>query len=152
MPPRRSGRPRSSRWRSSTLPDDALRPILKETLRDPDEQVRLAAVDLLVGRRPLLASLAPELEELLTAKDDGVARHAAFLLGQSGPDATPRLLDALRREESRIDPIAEALAPIGRPAVARLRRRSKTPSRASAAARPWRWGRSARWPREPCRS
>ena len=48
---------------------------------------RLAVVDLLVERRPLLRRLAPELESLLTAKDDGVSRHAAFLLGKSGPDA-----------------------------------------------------------------
>ena len=109
------------------VPDDALRPILKENLRDPDEQVRLAAVNLLIGRRALLASMASDLEELLVAKDDGAARHAAFLLGQSGPDAIPRLLDALRRDQSRIGPIADALALIGKAAVARLTQALKDP-------------------------
>ncbi len=78
-----------------------------------------------VGRS--LPRLAPELEALLTARDDGVARHAAFLLGKMGPEAIPRLLGALHRPESRIDPIAEALAQIGRPAARALMQAAKDP-------------------------
>ena len=71
--------------------------------------------------------MAPELESLLTAKNDGVSRHAAFLLGKIGPDAAPRLLDALHHESSRIDQIAEALAQIGRPVVGLLTQAVKAP-------------------------
>ena len=109
------------------LPDDVVLPILKENLRHDDESVRLAVVDLLVERRALLAQMAPELESLLTAKKDGVSRHAAFLLGKLGADAAPRLLDGLRQETSRIDQIAEALAQIGRPVVGLLTRAIKDP-------------------------
>ena len=84
-------------------------------------------VTLLVEGRTLLPRLAPEFESLLTADRDGVARHAAFLLGKSGPDAAPRLLDALRREGSRVEPIAGALAQIGRPAVELLTRAVEDP-------------------------
>jgi HEAT repeat protein len=102
------------------LPAETCLPILKASLRDEDEGVRLAAVDLLVSRRALLASMAPELESLLTAKHQGVAGHAAFLLGEIGPEAAPRLLDALGRPNSPIGPIGAALAHIGRPIVALL--------------------------------
>jgi HEAT repeat protein len=109
------------------LPDDDLLPIARENLLHDDERVRLAVVSLLVDARTLLPRLAPELESLLTAERDGVARHAAFLLGKSGIDAAPRLLDALRREGSRVDPIAGALAQIGRPAVERITRALEDP-------------------------
>jgi HEAT repeat protein len=102
------------------LPDDVLLPVLKEDLKDEDEQVRLAAVNLLIARRALLLPLVPQLASLLTGKHDGVAHHAAFLLGKVGPDAAPKLLEALRDENSRIDPIAEALAQIGRSIVPTL--------------------------------
>jgi HEAT repeat protein len=109
------------------LPDETLVPIVKENLHHKDEQVRLAVVDLLVERRALLAKLAPELGALLTSENDGIARHAAFLLGKIGSNAAPRLLDALRQKNSRIDQIAEALAQIGRPAVSLLDGAIKTP-------------------------
>ena len=151
--PRRSGRRPSRSLARFELPDDVVLPILKENLRHEDERVRLAVVDLLVERRALLPPLAPDLESLLTAEHDGVSRHAAFLLGKIGPDAAPLLLDALRREESRIDQIAEALAQIGRPVVGLLTRGASTPrSLASVGVRPWPWGRSAPSPRAPCRS
>ena len=102
------------------LPDEALLPALMENLRHEDEHVRLAVVNLLVGRRPLLARLAPEFESLLTAENPAVSGHAAFLLGMSGVDSAPRLLNALRHEESRVDQIADGLARIGRPAVGPL--------------------------------
>jgi HEAT repeat protein len=102
------------------LPDDTVLPILAEDLRHEDESVRLAVVDWLVARRALLPRMAPELESLLTAKQDGVSRHAAFLLGKIGPDGAPRLLNGLRHEDSRIDQIAEALAQMGRPVVGLL--------------------------------
>ena len=108
------------------VPDDVLLPILRENVGHEDEQVRLAVVNLLVERRALLARLAPELEALLTAKNDGVSRHAAFLLGTSGLDRAPRLPYALH-ESSRIDQIALALAQIGRPAVVLLRRSLQAP-------------------------
>ncbi len=109
------------------MPDDALLPILKENLRREDERVRLAVVDLLVERRELLPHLASELESLLSAKHDGVSRHAAFLLGKMGPNAAPLLLDALHHESCRIDGIAEALAQIGRPVINLLTQAVKAP-------------------------
>ena len=99
------------------LPGDELRPILDDALADEHENVRLAAVGLLVGRRDVLPEMSTRLRALLTADDDGVARHAAFLLQAIGPEAAPALLDAMGDEGSRIDQIAEALAQIGRPAV-----------------------------------
>jgi HEAT repeat protein len=109
------------------LPDDALLLILKENVRHEDEKVRLAVVNLLVERRALLPQMAPELETLLTVKSDGVARHAAFLLGKVGAGAAPLLLAALHDDKSRIDQIAEALAQIGRPIVGVLTGAVKDP-------------------------
>ncbi len=110
------------------LPDDALLPILSVNVRDEDEQVRLAVVNLLVDRRAVLSRMAPELEALLTAQNDGVSRHAAFLLGKlGGSDAAQRLLAALQHDRSRIDQIAQALAQIGRPAVVMLTRAVQAP-------------------------
>jgi HEAT repeat protein len=100
-----------------TLPDETLRPILEENLRHSDGRVRLAVVNWLAEHRQLLPMLAADLESLLTAKDEGVARYAAFLLGKLGPEAAPRLLAALRREDCRPDQVADALAAIGRPGV-----------------------------------
>jgi HEAT repeat protein len=105
------------------LPADVVLPVLKENLRREEEGVRLAVVNLLNDRRALSQLMAPDLETLLTAKDDGVARHAAYLLRKIGPDAAPLLLKALPDEQSRIDQIAEALGQIGRP-VAELLTRS----------------------------
>ncbi len=104
------------------LPDDVALPIVKENLRHEDENVRLANLDLLIGRRSLLIATADELESLLTSDNEAVSRQAAFLLRKIGPEAAPRLLNALRLEKSRIDPIAEALALLGRPAVGPLMR------------------------------
>ena len=109
------------------LADDRLMPIVLENLRHDDDRVRLAVVRLLVEGRTLMPRLGSELESLLTADRDGVASHAAYLLGQSGPEAAPRLLNALRSEGSRIDPIAGALAQIGRPAVELLSRAIEAP-------------------------
>jgi HEAT repeat protein len=102
------------------VPDATLSEILHEDLRHEHEEVRLAAVNLLVDRWELLLPLAAELGTLLTSEQEGVSRHAAFLLGRIGPDAAPILLDGLRREGSRVDQVAEALAQIGRPIVGRL--------------------------------
>ena len=109
------------------LSDDELLPILKENLRNEDERVRLAAVNLLVDRRALLKRMASELESLLPAEQVGVSRHAAYLLGKLGMDATPLLLRALRQEKSRIDQIAEALAQIGRSAAGLLTQAVEAP-------------------------
>ncbi|MFO0891660.1 MAG: HEAT repeat domain-containing protein [Isosphaeraceae bacterium] len=102
------------------LHDESLEPTLRKAIRDRDGHVRRAAIAHLAARRPLLARIAPELESLLSDEREEVARDAAFLLGEIGPDAVPRLLAALRREASRISLIAEALAQIGRPAVGAL--------------------------------
>jgi HEAT repeat protein len=102
------------------FPDDVVLPIIRENLRHADERVRLAVVGLLVEARRLLPLMGPDLESLLTTEPEGVARLAADLLGRSGPDAVPRLLGALHREGSRVEPIARALAQIGRPAVGPL--------------------------------
>lgn len=107
--------------------DDALMPVIEGGLRDRDGRVRLAAVNLLAGRRPLLEGMAPKLEALLAAEDDGVSRHAAFLLGRIGPGAIPRLLDSLRDEKSRIDQVAEAMAQVGKPAIGPLTEAIKAP-------------------------
>jgi HEAT repeat protein len=109
------------------VPDGAVRPVLADSLHHEDERVRLAAVDSLVQRRELLRSLAPELESLLAAKNEGVARHAAFLLSRVGPDAVPRLIHSLRNHSTRIEAIAEALSLIGRPAVGALTEAVKAP-------------------------
>ncbi len=106
-------------------------PVLKEDLRHEDDRVRLAVVNLLVGRRALLPPLASELESLLTAKNDGVSRHAAFLLGKMGSAAAPRLLKPSGR--SRAASIRSP-RPWPRSAGRRLgcsRRRSRTRSLAS---------------------
>ena len=134
---RRSGRRLSSRLSGCGLADDILLPVVKENLRNADEDVRLAVVNLLVPRRTLLRRMAPDLQALLTAKEDGVARHAAFLLGKSGPMAAPLLLSALHEKSSRIDPIAEALARIGRPFVDALAKAIQDPDPRFAAERPW---------------
>ncbi|QEH36199.1 putative lyase [Aquisphaera giovannonii] len=102
------------------LPDEAVRPALVANLRHEDARVRLAAVDLLQGRKALLTGLTPELAGLLNGTDEGVCRHAAFLLSAAGPEAVPRLLDSLRRDGGRVGPIAEALARSGRAGVAPL--------------------------------
>jgi HEAT repeat protein len=109
------------------LPDDDLVPIVRENLRQEDERVRLAVVSLLVARRALLTRMADEFASLLTSDREGVARHAAYLLGKVGPDAIPRLVDGLRDERSPIDPIAAALAQIGRPAIEPLTRAIEAP-------------------------
>jgi HEAT repeat protein len=109
------------------LADDILVPIVKENLRHGDEDVRLAVVNLLVMRRPLLRRMAPDLQSLLTAKEDGVARHAGYLLGKSGPDAAPLLLTSLHEKTSRVEEIAGALAQIGRPIVDALAQALKDP-------------------------
>jgi HEAT repeat protein len=108
-------------------PDDLVLPIVLENLPHEDDRVRLAVVNLLVEGRTLLPRLAPELESLLTVERDGVAGHAAFLLGKSGPDAAPRLINALRHDGTRIYSIAGALAQIGRPAVDLLTRAIEDP-------------------------
>jgi HEAT repeat protein len=109
------------------LAADVLLPILDENLQHKDVHVRLAVVNLLVERRALLTPLATKLETLLSASDDGVSRHAAFLLGKLGPSACPRLLGALAAKKSRIEQIAEALAQIGRPAVGSLSEATRAP-------------------------
>jgi HEAT repeat protein len=109
------------------MADEIVMPIIKENLRDEDEHVRLATVDLLVRRPALLPSLMADLELLLTAKNPGVSRHAALLLRKMGPDSVPVLLGALNRDESRIEQIAEALGQIGRPAVGPLVKAIRAP-------------------------
>ncbi|MGE3821529.1 MAG: HEAT repeat domain-containing protein, partial [Isosphaeraceae bacterium] len=88
---------------------------LGQGLRDSDERVRRVSVNGLVERPTLLREMAGELETLLTGENHEVARLAAFLLGKAGAESAPRLLDALRIETSEVEPIAEALASLGRP-------------------------------------
>lgn len=109
------------------MPDETVLPVLKENLRHEDEQVRLAVVNVLVARRALLPPMADELESLLTAKDDGVSRHAAFLLSKLGSDTAPRLVRSLPKEGSRVEQIAESLAQLGRPVVKLLTEASQSP-------------------------
>jgi HEAT repeat protein len=109
------------------LSDDALLPIVKENVRNNDERVRLAVVNLLVERPALLATMAPELGSLLSAKNEAIARHAAFLLGKSGASAVPVLLGGLRHPAGPVEPIADALGQIGRPAVEPLTQAVKDP-------------------------
>ena len=114
------------------LPDAALIDIVQENVGHDNDEVRVAVVNLLVERRSLLARIAPGLESLLTAKNDRVSRHAAYLLARTGPDAAPRLLAALPNEGSRIDQIAEALAQIGRPVAPTLMKAVRSPDAARA--------------------
>ncbi len=99
------------------MPDDVVLASLKENLRHDDASVRLAVVNVLLGRRALLVPMRPDLQSLLTAGNADVARHAAFLLGYGGPSAAPVLLQSLRDSNTRIDDVARALAHIGKPAV-----------------------------------
>ena len=71
--------------------DDAILPVVKDTLRDADENVRLAVVNLLVQRRTLLRRLAPISSYFYQPKTTAWRRHAAFLLGKSGPEAAAAL-------------------------------------------------------------
>ena len=89
--------------------------------------MRLAVIDLLVARPALLPRMATDAASLLTAEQEGVAKHAAFLIGKIGKDAAPLLLEALRDKRSRIDQIAEALAQMGRPVVVRLTKATGDP-------------------------
>ncbi len=50
------------RCRGLPLPDEVLLPALAENLSRDEEPIRLAAIDLLVERRSLLARMAPELD------------------------------------------------------------------------------------------
>lgn len=109
------------------LPAETLLPILDESLRHKDERVRRAAISLVIERRTLLVRMAPVLKSLLTDPHEDVSWQAAFLLSRIGPDAIAPMLEALRRVGSRIDPIAEAMALIGRPAVAPLTQALKDP-------------------------
>lgn len=101
---------------------------LRENLRHDDESVRLAAVDGLLARPSLLPPAADHLESLLIEGDEGPARHAAFLLGRSGADAVPRLLRALADGRGPVEPIAEALARVGRPAFGPLAEAAESPA------------------------
>jgi HEAT repeat protein len=112
----------------TNLPAEVLLPSLAENLRHKDEAVRLAVVDLIVARRELLVRMAPDFESLLTQEDDRVARQAAYLLGRLGPEAVPRLLAALRHENSRVDMIAGALAQTGRSSVEMLTKAVEDPN------------------------
>jgi HEAT repeat protein len=94
--------------------------ICSENLRHPNEEVRLAVIGGLSEHQSELLELAAELGTLLRSEDEGVARHAAFLLGKLGPRAAPTLLEALEDERGRIDSIAQVLAGFGRPVVGAL--------------------------------
>ncbi len=131
------------------LPDDALLPIAQENVRNDNERVRLAVVNLLVERPALLATMTPELASLLSAKNEGVCRHAAYLLGKSGAPAAAALLGGLRHPNSPIDPIANALGQIGRPVVESLTRAVKDPEpRVRRGAAPGAWSHSPRGRRQ----
>ena len=125
--------PRAAAIRALARMGDAVaeadaRPILAEALRRDDEAVRLAAVDAFLERPALLAASADDLESLLTEAGDGPARHAAFLLGGLGMESAPRLLRALGDDRSRVEPIAEALARLGRPVAPALAEAAASPS------------------------
>ncbi len=109
------------------LDDEVLISILDENLRQKDEPVRLAAVNFIVERRELLPKMSPHLIKLLAGNDDGVARHAAYLLGMIGPHSAPELLKALGEKETRVDQIAAALAHIGRPILELLTQSLQAP-------------------------
>jgi HEAT repeat protein len=96
--------------------EDTIVPVVDLKLGEENTEVRLAAVNLVMGRRALLPRLKARLMLLLSAKDSGVSGHAAFLLGAMGPDAAPMLIAALRDKRSRVEQIAKALAQIGQPA------------------------------------
>jgi HEAT repeat protein len=93
---------------------------LLKRLQDADANVRVAAVNVAAADREVLSRMEQSLIDLLTIADEGPARQAAFLLQRLGPRAVNPLLNALRDEHSRIEPIAEALALIGQPATERL--------------------------------
>ena len=96
-------------------PNELLVRILGEGIRHEDEKVRIAVVNVLSQKPALLGQMASEFALLLTSENQGVARHAAYLIQRLGSEAAPVLLLALRDENSRIEQIGEALAHIGRP-------------------------------------
>ncbi len=99
------------------LPNALLVRLLGEGIRREDERVRIAAMNVLSQKPALLGQMAAELTQLLTSENQGVARHAAYLIPKLGADAVPILLATLRDENSHIEQIGESLAQIGRPIV-----------------------------------
>ncbi len=95
--------------------DELLMNILSKGIRHEDEKVRISVVNVLSQKPAILKQMAPDFALLLTSENQGVAKHASYLIQRLGPEAAPLLLDALRNESSYIEQIAEALAHIGRP-------------------------------------
>ena len=96
-------------------PNEVLVSILTQGIQHIDTRVRVAVVNVLSQRPTLLKQMAPEIAQLLTSEDQGVARHAAYLIHRLGSGSAPVLLAALRDKSSNIEQIGEALAQIGRP-------------------------------------
>ena len=71
-------------------------------LRDPDAQVRQAALNALQMLGPLGKLAAPKAEELLTDADPALRQQAFFLLRQLGVDPAPGLRKALEGKDDRI--------------------------------------------------
>jgi HEAT repeat protein len=97
--------------------EQVLQTALTEALQDAEKSVRVEVVNALAHRPRLLETLEPRLVQLLTADDDGVAWHAAFLLHLRGEAGAAALRGGLELEECRPAQIAQALALIGPPMV-----------------------------------
>ncbi len=97
-------------------------PALTESLKDDDDQVRLAAVRAVGSMNPdAKLAMVPALTTMLKDKDQQVAMDAAWTLGEIGPPAIPALTQLLKDKDSRIRwNGAVALAEIGPKAKAAL--------------------------------
>lgn len=93
--------------------EEAKRQVLLKNLQDPQESVRVAVVNAFLNDRERLREAVPELSELLTASQESVHWHAAFLLQRSGEEGAERLMTALENEAASIRPIARALSLYG---------------------------------------
>lgn len=102
------------------IPDDKRKMILVAGLADSEPSVRLAVVNTLADDRKTLRSIERELVELLTADDDGVAWHAAFLLQRRGHDAAAVLLEVATDDDCRVRQLGRALSLIGSPITPEL--------------------------------
>lgn len=77
-------------------------PSLLLMMRDEDPQVRSAAASAATAVSSKTTDVLPALMEQLADENDWVWGHAADLIGGIGPDASPRLLDALRNPNPRV--------------------------------------------------
>ncbi len=99
MRPRRSGRRREIAGDDSPCPMTSCCRSSDENLRDEDERVRLAVVNLLSRASQAALAIGAGARALVDRRrNDGVSRHAAFLLGKIGAGGRPAIARRPRRK------------------------------------------------------